>query len=147
MKQPRDGRDGLDGYSAFEIARRHGFVGTEAEWLASLRGEPGEKGDAPAPEAIAEALLRLPSFVDAVRGKDGRDGKDGQNGKRGERGLDGKSSETLPAGEAFATFDFDESGAIVSMYVARLDGLGQARIVVPVRDADGVMVGAEINLA
>lgn len=30
------------GYSAYEIAVQHGFEGTEAEWLASLKGEPGD---------------------------------------------------------------------------------------------------------
>ena len=36
----RDGTDGLDGKSAYEIAVEHGFVGTEEEWLASLAGGP-----------------------------------------------------------------------------------------------------------
>lgn len=30
------------GYSAYEIAVQNGFEGTEAEWLESLRGEPGD---------------------------------------------------------------------------------------------------------
>ena len=37
-----------DGKSAYEIAVEHGFVGTEAQWLASLQGAQGiqgEKGD------------------------------------------------------------------------------------------------------
>ena len=34
-----DGKDGVDGKSAFEIAKENGFVGTEAEWLESLKGE------------------------------------------------------------------------------------------------------------
>ena len=34
-----DGQDGIDGKSAFEIAKENGFVGTEAEWLESLKGE------------------------------------------------------------------------------------------------------------
>lgn len=33
---------GLPGYSAFEIAVRNGFEGTEAEWLASLVGPKGD---------------------------------------------------------------------------------------------------------
>ena len=36
------------GYSAYDIARALGYVGTEAEWIASLKGEkgdPGPKGD------------------------------------------------------------------------------------------------------
>lgn len=35
---------GLDGKSAFEIAVEHGFVGTETEWLESLRGADGKDG-------------------------------------------------------------------------------------------------------
>lgn len=45
------GEDGLDstvpgprGYSAYEVAVLNGFVGTEQEWLASLKGEPGKPG-------------------------------------------------------------------------------------------------------
>lgn len=34
-----DGQNGADGKSAFEIAKENGFVGTEAEWLESLKGE------------------------------------------------------------------------------------------------------------
>jgi hypothetical protein len=30
------------GKSAYEVAVDNGFVGTEQEWLASLKGEPGE---------------------------------------------------------------------------------------------------------
>lgn len=32
---------GDDGKSAYQIALDNGFVGTEAEWLASLKGESG----------------------------------------------------------------------------------------------------------
>lgn len=43
----QDGADGADGASAYEVAVANGFVGTEAEWLASLvgpKGDPGEQG-------------------------------------------------------------------------------------------------------
>ena len=36
---------GEDGKSAYEIAVEHGFVGTEEEWLESLRGADGETPD------------------------------------------------------------------------------------------------------
>lgn len=36
---------GDPGDSAYEIAVDHGYEGTEDEWLASLKGDPGEKGD------------------------------------------------------------------------------------------------------
>lgn len=35
----------LKGKSAYEIAVANGFIGTEEEWLASLKGEKGDKGD------------------------------------------------------------------------------------------------------
>lgn len=34
----------LQGYSAYDIAVMEGYVGTEEEWLASLKGEDGEDG-------------------------------------------------------------------------------------------------------
>lgn len=36
---------GETGKSAYEIAVSKGFVGTEQEWVASLKGNPGDKGD------------------------------------------------------------------------------------------------------
>ena len=38
------GEKGDPGASAYEIAVQNGFTGTEAEWLASLKGEQGEDG-------------------------------------------------------------------------------------------------------
>ena len=34
----------IAGRSAYDIAVAHGFVGTETEWLESLKGEPGKDG-------------------------------------------------------------------------------------------------------
>ena len=45
IAQPIPGTDGKDGKSAYEIAVANGFVGTEVEWLASLKGSPGSDGD------------------------------------------------------------------------------------------------------
>lgn len=36
---------GPPGLSAYEVAVKNGFVGTEEEWLASLKGEQGDKGE------------------------------------------------------------------------------------------------------
>lgn len=38
------GGTGVDGKSAYEIAVEHGFIGTEEEWLASLKGDTGAAG-------------------------------------------------------------------------------------------------------
>ncbi len=38
VQSGKDGQDGKDGASAYEIAVSYGFAGSEADWLASLRG-------------------------------------------------------------------------------------------------------------
>ena len=52
---------GISGESAYQIALRNGFVGTEEEWLQSLHGEPGKSFtyDDFTPEQIA--LLQKPA--------------------------------------------------------------------------------------
>ncbi|MDD5947612.1 MAG: hypothetical protein PUC41_07455 [Oscillospiraceae bacterium] len=45
LKKIEEAGHGADGKSAYEIAVAHGYVGTETEWLASLKGEPGETPD------------------------------------------------------------------------------------------------------
>ena len=42
-----DYSDGVNGKSAYQIAVDNGFIGTEAEWLASLRGADGKDGVQP----------------------------------------------------------------------------------------------------
>ncbi|MCR5728488.1 MAG: hypothetical protein K6G24_13615 [Lachnospiraceae bacterium] len=56
------GTTGATGLSAYEIAVKNGFIGTETEWLASLKGEKGA------------------------------DGANGTNGTNGTNGLNGKSA-------------------------------------------------------
>ena len=40
-----DGINGIDGKTAYQIAVANGYVGTEANWLLSLKGAKGDKGD------------------------------------------------------------------------------------------------------
>lgn len=40
-----NGENGDEGKSAYDIAVENGFTGTEEDWLESLKGEPGEKGE------------------------------------------------------------------------------------------------------
>lgn len=40
----KDGRDGLDGESAYQIWLDAGNVGSKADYLASMKGKPGDKG-------------------------------------------------------------------------------------------------------
>ena len=41
LKRIEEAEHGLDGKSAYEIAVEHGYVGTEEEWLESLKGKDG----------------------------------------------------------------------------------------------------------
>ena len=41
------GQGSVPGKSAYEIAREHGFTGSETEWLASLKVGSGGNGSAP----------------------------------------------------------------------------------------------------
>lgn len=61
----QDGSPGADGESAYQLAVEAGFTGTLQEWLASLKGAPGQDG------------------ADGAPGADGKDGKDGANGVDG----------------------------------------------------------------
>ena len=65
------GENGKDGLSAYEIAKKDGFTGTEAQWLESLKGAKGDKGDT------------------GEKGQDGAPGEKGEKGDTGEKGQDG----------------------------------------------------------
>lgn len=59
-----DGADGAPGLSAYEIWLNDGNVGTEAEFLASLEGEPGPPLDL---ETLATALTDDPAALDILQ--------------------------------------------------------------------------------
>lgn len=93
--------DGSNGKSAYEIAVDNGFVGTEQEWLESLKGEDGKDATAPTVEIddggywvingkatnVLAVGVNGENGKDGVNGKDGKDGKDGTNGVNGHDGL------------------------------------------------------------
>lgn len=64
---------GEAGKSAYDIAVEHGFVGTEEEWLESLRGPQGEKGE---------------------QGEQGPQGEKGEQGEQGDAGAPGTPGTT-----------------------------------------------------
>ena len=81
---------GKDGKSAFEIAIEHGFVGTETEWLESLKGVDGKDG------------CDGRNGVDGLPGKDGKNGADGLPGRDGINGTDGKSAYIIAVEHGFS---------------------------------------------
>jgi len=90
LPPPKDGEHGKDGVSAYQLAVSKGFSGSEDEWLGSLKGLIGIKGDAgesiigpkgdPGKDAepvdievvVKEVVAQIPVP------KDGKDGKDAE---------------------------------------------------------------------
>ena len=79
IKCIKNAQKGLDGKSAYEIAVEHGFVGTEEEWLESLKGADGNSFnfhihdnkavlDSLTPELFTE-LYELQKFEDSTSEK------------------------------------------------------------------------------
>ena len=88
------------GKSAYEIAVEHGFEGTEAEWLESLKGKDGADG-APGADGLSVTEAQINSKgelmivfsngktvnLGVVTGTDGTQGEKGDPGQDGEDGL------------------------------------------------------------
>ena len=80
------GEPGKNGKSAFEIAVENGFVGTETEWLASLKGQQGDKGD---PGEKGDPFVYSDFTAEQLESLKGPQGDKGDPGEKGEKGDDG----------------------------------------------------------
>lgn len=104
------GEPGKDGLSAYQIAVQNGFVGTEQEWLASLKGEPGEPGE----DGFSPTVSLAPNDTDdgtivtitditgshtfeVLNGEDGEPGAPGAPGK--DATINGENILEIIAGE------------------------------------------------
>lgn len=79
--QGEAGADGEDGQSAYQIWLANDNIGTEEEFLASLKGEKGETGEA------------------GPAGNDGATGPQGETGQQGQQGIQGETGSQGPAGK------------------------------------------------
>lgn len=76
---------GPEGKSAYQVAVQNGFVGTEAQWLASLKGAqgaPGAKGD------------KGDQGNQGIQGATGAKGDKGDQGNQGIQGIQGPRGNT-----------------------------------------------------
>lgn len=87
-----------DAKSAYVIALEHGFIGSEAEWLASLKGKQGEKGE---------------QGIQGIQGEKGQNGKDGTNGVNGIDGIDGTNGKD---GIGITNAEINNSGELTLTY-------------------------------
>lgn len=85
----------VDAKSAYVIALEHGFIGSEDEWLASLKGAKGEQGE---------------QGIQGVQGEKGQNGKDGTNGTNGIDGTNGKD------GIGITNAEINASGELILTY-------------------------------
>ena len=80
------------GESAYDIAVKHGFEGTEQEWYESLKGEKGDKGDTGA------AGEKGDTGAQGAKGDKGEQGAKGDTGAQGIQGAKGVQGEKGEAG-------------------------------------------------
>lgn len=87
-----NGTQGKDGLSAYDIALKHGFRGTEQEWIESLKAVQPKRGvdywtqqdiDAVTQEAINVVTDYVVAHEDVFKGKNGNDGQDGHTPIKG----------------------------------------------------------------
>ena len=114
------GEAGTAGKSAYEIAVENGFVGTEAEWLASLKGESGaagqdgingtngtngEAGKSAYEIAVANGYTGTEAdwlaSLKGATGATGATGARGATGAKGAKGDDGKSAYEIAVEHGF----------------------------------------------
>ena len=103
----RDGRQYLGVFlSAYGIAVKHGYAGTEEEWLASLegpagpqgiQGEPGPQG-APGSVKFDELTEEQLAMLKGEKGDPGEPGPKGDTGPEGPQGIQGPKGETGATG-------------------------------------------------
>ena len=90
------GAKGEDGKSAYQIAVDEGFDGSEADWLASLKGADGRNG------------------IDGINGTNGKDGTNGIDGKTPVKGVDYFTAAEIEAIEQGAADKVDTAGYVKS---------------------------------
>lgn len=80
------GLPGTNGLSAYEIALKNGFVGTEQDWLLSLKGNDGDPGDGIVGPSAYQVWLSQGNvgteqdFLDSLKGDNGTNGTNGVDG-------------------------------------------------------------------
>lgn len=114
------GERGQDGKSAYGIAVANGYVGNEAQWLASLKGRDGESGrDGLSAYKMADGDILYGSEAEWLKSLKGAKGDKGEPGRDGRDGVgiaqkltlsgntltlsDGGGSVTLPSQPAANT--------------------------------------------
>lgn len=89
----------IPGKSAYKIAVKNGFDGTEAEWLASLIGPQGPQGIQGATGATGATGAKGDTGERGPQGEVGTTGPQGLKGEQGIQGPQGEQGIQGPAGD------------------------------------------------
>lgn len=81
---------GKDGKSAYEIAVENGYLGTQAQWLESLRGEQGPAGPQGPKGEKGDTGEQGPQGPQGATGAQGQKGEKGDTGPQGPQGIQGE---------------------------------------------------------
>ena len=118
------GPKGDDGKSAYQIAVDNGYVGTESEWVTSLKGEKGDTGaQGPKGDKGADGTMSFTDLTEeqkeSLRGPQGEQGPKGDKGDKGDtgsqgpqglkgdKGTDGKSAYQIAVDNGYAGTESD----------------------------------------
>lgn len=93
---------GRDGKSAYEVALKNGYEGSETEWLKSLKGEKGERGERGADGTMTFEDL-TPEQKASLKGDKGDKGDTGEKGDKGDPGETGATGPKGDKGDTGAT--------------------------------------------
>lgn len=143
--------------SAYAIAVKHGYKGSETQWLESLVGPQGEKGT---PFTYADftpaqlAALTGPRGPKGETGPRGEKGDTGAQGPKGDTGAQGPQGKTGPQGERGPTGPQGPTGAkgdtgagfVVKGYYATASALSAAVTSPAAGDAYGVGTGEPYDI-
>lgn len=94
----------IRGLSAYEIAKQEGFTGTVDEWLESLKGAKGDKGD------TFKLSDLTPEELNSIKGPRGETGYTGPQGNPGPKGEAGPQGPAGPKGDIGLTGPKGEQG-------------------------------------
>ncbi|MBR5874539.1 MAG: hypothetical protein IKY90_07405 [Oscillospiraceae bacterium] len=134
----------INGLSAYEVAVKNGFEGTEQEWLDSLQGESGVDGK---DGADGYTPVKGKDYFDGVDGSDGQNGEDGRDGvspKVDVQTIEGGHRVTVTDAAGFKTFDVmdgqkgeqGENAENDELFIVRtLDGNKADKTVAEIREA------------
>jgi len=141
------GIPGSDGKSAYEVAVESGFVGTESEWLESLRGQDGYVGE----DGLSSYQIWLNAgntgdvsvYLASLKGEKGDTGSQGPQGPQGIPGTGGGDSALVPTTNGKFTVRDPygnvgyELSADGSLEVPKFSQATKDRIIAFVEDASG----------